>query len=89
MKNLTTRRQFIKGAVAASFAPLILPSSSWADHHKPSESLTMGFIGMGKQNGGLLRNFLGPKGGKVLAVCDVDTTRRENAKKTVDAHYRT
>jgi predicted dehydrogenase len=46
----------------------------------------MGFIGMGKQNSGLLQNFLRQET-RVLAVCDVDKTRRENAMKTVDEFY--
>jgi predicted dehydrogenase len=45
----------------------------------------MGFIGMGKQNGGLLRNFMG-QGIQAVAVCDVDRNRRENAKKIVNNH---
>jgi len=47
----------------------------------------MGFIGMGKMNKGLLRGFMGIKGVRALAVCDVDQTRRENAKRTVDEKY--
>jgi predicted dehydrogenase len=46
----------------------------------------MGFVGMGTQNRGLLGGFLGQET-KVLAVCDVDTTRREAAKKRVDEYY--
>jgi predicted dehydrogenase len=46
----------------------------------------MGFIGMGKQNRYLLGKFL-HKGTQVVAVCDVDTTRRESAKQIVDDAY--
>lgn len=46
----------------------------------------MGFIGMGTQNRGLLNRFLG-KATQVVAVCDVDTTRRESAKKLVEDAY--
>ena len=46
----------------------------------------MGFIGMGKQNSGLLHNFL-RHDTRVLAVCDVDKTRRESAVKTVNEFY--
>lgn len=46
----------------------------------------MGFVGLGKQAHGLLRNFLGRET-QVLAVCDVDTSRREDAKKIVEGHY--
>ena len=46
----------------------------------------MGFIGMGIQNRGLLGNFL-HLDTRVLAVCDVDTTRREHALHTVRNFY--
>jgi predicted dehydrogenase len=78
-----SRRSFLKGAVVA---PFILPSRIWAAETKPNSLLTMGFIGMGKQSRGLLGGFLG-NDTKVLAVCDVDTTRRDNAKKKVDDYY--
>ncbi len=77
----TSRRSFLKTAVVAGAAPFILPSRIWAADAKPNEQIAMGFIGMGKQSGGLLGNFLG-QGVKVLGVCDVDTTRREAALAT-------
>jgi predicted dehydrogenase len=46
----------------------------------------MGFVGMGTQSRGLLGAFLG-QGTQVVAVCDVDTTRRNAAKKRVDDFY--
>jgi predicted dehydrogenase len=42
---------------------------------------------MGKQSKHLLSSFLGQPGVQVLAVCDVDTNRRESAKKRVEEHY--
>jgi predicted dehydrogenase len=42
---------------------------------------------MGKQMGGHLRNLLQRDDIQVLAVCDVDTTRREDAKRRVEAAY--
>ncbi len=80
-----SRRSFIKSASAAS-VPFILPSHIWAAETKPSSKITMGFIGMGTQARGLLGGFLG-QDTRVLAVCDVDTTRREGAKKRVDEYY--
>jgi predicted dehydrogenase len=41
---------------------------------------------MGIQSRGLLGGFLG-QGTQVVAVCDVDTTRREDARKRVDEFY--
>ncbi|MAC50577.1 MAG: dehydrogenase, partial [Verrucomicrobiales bacterium] len=57
-----------------------LPSSVWGAKVKPNDRVVMGFIGMGKQNNGLLNNFIG-QGIQAVAVCDVDTNRRKNAEK--------
>src|SRR2546425_10965798 len=87
-KNLT-RRTFLKTAAATSVAPFILPSRIRAAEVKPNDRITLGFIGMGTQNRGLLSGFLTYPQTQVLAVCDVDTTRRENAKKMVEDYYAT
>ncbi len=82
-----SRRAFVQRAgFTAAVVPFILPSNIWSAETPPSKRITMGFIGMGKQNRGLLNGFLG-KNTKVLAVCDVDTTRRESAKKIVEDFY--
>lgn len=86
--NRFTRRQFLKTTTAlAVAAPTILPSSVWGAAKGPNDRITLGFIGMGKQNSGLLNGFINSKETQVVAVCDVDTTRRENARKTVENHY--
>ena len=69
-------------------APFILPSKVWAADKKPNDLMNVGFIGMGKKAGSLLREFLRQSSVKVVAVCDVDTNRRNAAKKNVDAHYK-
>jgi predicted dehydrogenase len=88
--NKQTRRSFIKtavlGGVGAVALPTLLHSRIWAAEPPPTSRLTVGFIGMGKQSRGLLRQFLG-QGTQVVAVCDVDTTRREDARATVDKYY--
>jgi len=81
-----TRRSFLKqAAIAAAASPFILPTRLWSADTKPSSRLTMGFIGMGTQSRGLLSGFLSSQT-TVLAVCDVDTNRRNDAKKKVDDH---
>jgi len=80
-----SRRSFIKSASLAG-VPFILPSHIWAAETKPNDRLTMGFIGLSKQSRGLLAAFLSQQT-RVLAVCDVDATRRENARKRVDDYY--
>ncbi len=87
MQHASSRRQFAKISAAAIAAPFILPSRVWSAETAPSERLTLGFIGMGKMNGGHLSGFLGRKEVQIVAVCDVDTNRRENAKKKVEERY--
>ena len=82
-----SRRNFIKATSAlAAAAPFILPSRVWGAKTAPSERLTMGFIGLGKQARDLMHNFLWQET-RVLAVCDVDLNRRNDAKQTVDKFY--
>jgi predicted dehydrogenase len=73
--------------MAGAAVPFILPSSVWSAEVQPSNRLTMGFVGVGTQGRGLLDGFLGNKQTQVLAICDVDTTRREHSKKTVEDRY--
>ena len=83
----TSRRHFLKAAsTATAAAPFILPSHLWSAETPANSRLGMGFIGMGTQARGLLGGFLG-QGTQVLAVCDVDTTRRNDAKQKVDSHH--
>jgi predicted dehydrogenase len=82
-----TRRDFLKTTILAGTAPLLLPHQTWAADSSANEKLSLGFIGMGKQNSGLMHGFIRRSDTLVLAVCDVDTTRRENAKKTVETYY--
>jgi len=87
MDKHISRRDFIKAAGAlGAMAPALIPSHVWGAKSAPSDRLTMGFIGVGKQNRYLLNKFLA-RDTQVLAVCDVDTTRRESAKKIVDDFY--
>jgi predicted dehydrogenase len=87
-QNGITRRQFVQGAATAAL-PLIVPASALGrERQAPAGNrIGLGFIGVGTQGRGLLDGFLGQKDVQVLAVCDVDTNRRENARKTVEARY--
>src|SRR5436309_15627968 len=86
-KNLN-RRDFLKStATLTAVAPFFLPSTIWGAEVKPSERLTLGFIGVGTQGKGLMEGFLSKKETQTVAVCDVDTTRRENAKRIVEQFY--
>jgi predicted dehydrogenase len=85
-----TRRQFVQGVgVTAAALPLIVPRTALGDEKKAAagERIGLGVIGVGTQGRGLMGGFLGQKDVQVLAVCDVDTTRRENGRKTVEERY--
>jgi predicted dehydrogenase len=82
-----TRRDFIRTTTIAAAAPFILPSHIWAAETKPNDRLTLGCIGVGTQGRGLMSGFLDRKDTQVMAVCDVDTTRRESGKKMVEERY--
>ena len=82
-----SRRSFLKTAIIAGTAPLILRSGLFAADTAPSKQITLGFIGIGKQGNGLLGACL-PRGDfRVLAVSDADGTRCHLAKKKVESAY--
>lgn len=81
------RRSFIKKAAVLTASPFIIPSSVWSAEVNPNDRITVGFIGMGKQNRGLVNIFMNHKRCQVIAVCEVDTTRRNAAVEQVNAFY--
>jgi predicted dehydrogenase len=84
------RRTILRGAATAVLAPWIVPASAVgaAGTTAPSNRVTLGFIGVGfmGQRHHLSRFVQYPEA-QVLAVCDVDRWRRENARATVEAAY--
>lgn len=90
-RNRVTRRAFLHGAAAAVAAPYIVPASALGrDGWKPpSERITLGFIGIGNMGGGHLGDVLSNwrKELQIVAVCDVDGVKRENARKRVEEAY--
>ena len=83
----SSRRTFLKTTAVATAAPFILPSHVWSADTKPNERITLGLIGAGTQGRGLMGGFLGRQDTQTVAVCDVDTSRREHARKQVEDHY--
>jgi predicted dehydrogenase len=71
----TTRRDFLRGTAAAGLAlsagPLVL-----CDEPMPSERIRIGCIGLGNQG----RPNLGAHLKNVVAICDVDRTRLDEAR---------
>ena len=91
MKNQKqiTRRSFLRGTTAAgaTFAiPAIVPASVFGAN-APSNRIVMGAIGVGSQGTGDMQGFLGKREVRMVAVCDVEKSHRERAKKIVDDRY--
>jgi len=79
-----SRRRFLAGLSAASLAPMIRLR---AQQGSPNDEITIGMIGVGRRGQVNMVNFLGTKGVRVVAVCDVDSQCVEEAKAKVDKHY--
>src|SRR5512143_1299506 len=86
-----SRRTFLQHTSALALgAPLIVPASALGAGSavSPSNRITIGFIGTGRQAVyANIPGFLREPDAQVLAVCDVDSWRLENARKQVDAFY--
>jgi len=85
------RRAFLKAAGRAAAAAVVAPcviSASALGAAGPSNRITVGCIGMGRQAVySNVRFFLGQDDCQVVAVCDVDAWRLEQAKNQVEKHY--
>jgi len=86
------RRDFLRRSAisaAAVAAPMIVPASALGRDGKvaPSNRITLGCIGVGSQGTGNMQGFIQVPGVQVVAVCDVDRTRRENAREIVNKTY--
>jgi predicted dehydrogenase len=87
-----SRREFLKRSMAAAGAvalPTIIPAGVLGRDGgvPPSERIVLGVIGIGPRMTYDLHGTL-PKGDvRCVAICDVQASRREAAKKLVDQHY--
>ena len=84
------RRRFLKSAglaAAAAAAPTILPSRLFGAQ-APGNRVNLAFIGTGRQAQGLnIPQFIAVPGVHVVAVCDVDAWRMNEAKGLVERTY--
>lgn len=93
------RRDFLKNSTLAAATvgfPAIVPASVFGKR-APSNRITIGMIGLGRQGFG--QNLQGAAGianvpglldiadAQVVAVCDVDSWRMEEARKLIDGRY--
>lgn len=77
------RRGFLQCAGLAVAAPLILPASA----RGANDRINVGTVGVGPQGRAVMQCFLASPSARVVAVCDVNALRREDARAHVDAHY--
>ena len=89
MRKDLNRRQFLTATSLATLtAPFLLHTTRAASGRKgPNDRIIIGVIGTGKQGRYLTNNFLAMPDTQVVAVSDVDTTRRESTRKMVDEFY--
>jgi predicted dehydrogenase len=88
-KHTISRRRFLAQSAFAA-APMIVPRSvlGGPGHTPPSERITVGVIGCGKMASDYhFSSLLDMADVQIVAVCDVDTNRRQHAKKRVDDKY--
>ena len=83
------RRSFLKAAAATAVAPAIVPSSVFA-RPAPSDTLQFGCIGVGRQGQGDMQELIYrglETGARVIAVCDADSHRLEDAQWLAERIY--
>jgi predicted dehydrogenase len=84
-----TRRTFMKRTGALVAAPYVAPASvvGSAGGVAPSQRITLGFIGVGMMGRGHLRGLSYYPDAQIVAVCDVDRWRRDDARRMVEEEY--
>ena len=84
------RRDFLKNTALTTASlgiPSIVPSSVFGKN-APSNRITVGFIGTGRQVfASNLPQMMAVEGVQVTTVCDVDIWRRTEAQKSVNDFY--
>ena len=80
-----SRRNFLKSAALAG-VPLLLPSRLLGAVG-PNSKINLGFIGVGGRGTGNMRDALGRTDIRVVAVNDLDRSRRERAQQIVNGVY--
>ncbi len=87
-KNRLSRRSFITRTALTAGAITIIPRHVLGKGFvSPSDKINLGFIGLGKQSGGLARRFIAETQAQIVAGCDVWSTKRDWFKKHVGKQY--
>lgn len=88
-KQDLSRRRFLGTAVGVVGFPYVVGASALGRDGAvaPSERITMGCVGVGWQGGHNMRQFLGEKDCRIVAICDVDRNQLRGAVNTVNRKY--
>jgi predicted dehydrogenase len=83
-----TRRELLRRSAAVLAASWFVPGAALGRDGKPapSERITLGVIGIGPRGTYDLKAMLNQPDVQCVAVCDVQASRRDAAKKLVDEH---
>ena len=82
----TNRRTFLKQAAGLSAFYIVPRHVLGRGFLAPSDQISVGFIGLGKQSGGLRGQFLKNEA-RITAVCDVDQPKVAAFAEAVNKHY--
>jgi predicted dehydrogenase len=79
------RRALVAAAPAAAAAPLLVPASVFGSDARsaPSRRIGVGVIGAGRQGLALISRLAREPDVELVAVCEVDRTRRDNARRAL------
>lgn len=90
MKRFLSRRRFVQSAATLLATPALVPAGALGlqGAMAPSERVTIGFIGVGRQcYAHNIPLFVRTPGVQALAICDVDRWRLDNAPQRIEAQY--
>ncbi len=85
MTSRFTRREFVVSAAAGLAAPAVFAGA--VRRVRANDRIAIGLIGCGKRMFEIVGPLLNHPDLQVIAVCDVDTTRRQRCLKIVNDHY--
>lgn len=86
--SVLSRRKFIQKTTFAAGAITIIPRHVLGrGFTAPSDKINLGFIGLGRQNTGLVKQFIGSTSAQAVAGCDVWTTKNKAFQELVHKEY--
>ncbi|MFM8618388.1 MAG: gfo/Idh/MocA family oxidoreductase, partial [Opitutaceae bacterium] len=87
----TPRRSFLRQALAAAAAPLVVPAHvlGRGGGVAPSNRIALGGIGIGPRGRMVLSSMLPERDVQFVATCDIQATMRRSVQELVDGHYGT